>query len=159
MRLLLARFISGAIVGYLLCAIIGLAVPPTAELDPMATDVAASALAFSFPEDGADSTRWMESTGGTSHTWLLRRAYVEGQLDFSPSSRFSEQVLKVGWPFTGVRGFVRRAGSELRTEGAWVVGVPNSDGLVRMLPLQPVWPGIVVFGLASILLAPLATRL
>ena len=71
-------------------------------------------------------------------------AYVEGNLGSSSGERYSEQVLKVGWPSRSVRGFIRTAGGKVDREGARLVG--RADQPVRLLPTQPLWPGVALYG-------------
>ena len=83
---------------------------------------------------------------GTAHSGrLIRRAYVSGWTTEASQRRFSELVLKVGWPFTTVRGFVRRKGVQVEYDGSIPLGKnlgePDEE---KFLPLQIVWPGFVV---------------
>ena len=71
---------------------------------------------------------------------------------------YSEQVLKVGWPFTTVRGFVRVADGEVNPDGALWLQEDPTQGPVRFLPIQPVWPGLLInsFGITLLWLAIVA---
>ncbi len=144
-------FLGGAALSYFLCALIGLAATPRtgATLQP---DLAVDALTFSFPA----ARGWENVAGSASHGWLYRRAHLEGEANATSAgaakAKFSEQLLKVGWPFTSVRGFVRFADGQPDHRG---VGWTDADGTMtaaRMLPLQPVWPGLVLNGSVAALL-------
>lgn len=152
MKAVSIRFLVSAALGYALCAAFGWTLAPTTgnSLDP---SEAAAALRFAFPDAGDGSNSWHAPEGTATRGRLIRRAYVHGHLDSSSGPRYSEQVLKVGWPFTVVRGFIRSSGTELRTRGAYFVGPAAVNEPVRMLPMQPVWPGIIVVGLAGALAA------
>ncbi|MEO0556961.1 MAG: hypothetical protein AAF170_02125 [Bacteroidota bacterium] len=156
MRALSFQFLTSASVAYVAFSLVGLAVTPGGESAPLGSDAAAEALAFAFPNASASSEAWAEATGRVSHGWLLRRAYIEGTLVSDAPVRHSEQILKVGWPFTVVRGFVRTSGAEMQTEGARIIGPASSP--VRVLPLQPVWPGVVLMGLMGTMLLTLTAQ-
>lgn len=112
-------------------------------------DEASAALTYSFPNAGSE---WVNPAGYVSHDWLYRRVYVEGRTGQPDPVRYTEQVLKSGWPFTVSRGFVRTSNGETTTEGvAWMASTPV-DGPVRLLPVQPVWPGLVFYGLLGTVL-------
>lgn len=103
---------------------------------------------------------WTDVRGATSHTWLARRAFVEG-VDSATGHRYSEQVLKVGWPFTAVRGFDRRSDATDIAPSSigigWAADAPFGHPR-RLLPLQPVWPGVVTLTAALLLLVMLGLR-
>ena len=130
---------------YAAFALIGLAATPTLGV-PLSPEDATAAIAFSFVDEGAEEGK---ASGYAAHGWLYRRGYVEGT---SPDgSRLSEQVLKVGWPFTVVRGFVRSRDGDPDHEGvAWASDL-EADRPVRLLPVQPVWPGVVFYGILGAL--------
>jgi hypothetical protein len=151
------RFLVSAAVGYILFAAFGWAMPPTSGTSITASD-AATALSFSFPGTATEATPWHAPNGTASRGWIIRRAYVHGYVGSESGTRYSEQVLKVGWPFTVVRGFIRSAGPELRTQGACFVDPTAAIQPVRMLPAQPVWPGILFVGLAGVLVATVCSQ-
>ena len=114
------------------------------------------------PSDG--SVRWLDEAphmpeGSARRTRLYRRSFVAGWGDGEEPVAYSEQVLKVGWPFTTVRGFVRRAGADVSYEGAVPLSEPaRRDSGIKILPLQIVWPGLVIdSGLIAALLGVLST--
>ena len=126
---------------YCVFGVIGFATRPVkgASLPDSATT---EALMFSFGPELSGRT-WVETEGAVARGWLIRQAFVRGTSDLD-SARFSEQVRKIGWPFTTVRGFVRTAdGRVLRTGAVLLTGDPLS-GPVRFLPIQPVWPGLIL---------------
>jgi hypothetical protein len=99
------------------------------------------ALAAAFPGPAG----WTASTGRVTHGRLTRRAWISGERD---GKQFSEQVLKVGWPFTTVRGFVRVRADEVESEGVVLIEDNPKVGPVRFWPVQPVWPGMLINSLA-----------
>jgi hypothetical protein len=147
------HFSLSAIMAYVAFGFIGLAATPSLG-PPLSVGEAETALAFSFPDEGRD---WTESSGHASHGWLYRRAYVEGTS--RAGVRRSEQVLKVGWPFTVVRGFVRGGDGEPGNLGvAWTSPASRGEP-ARLLPVQPVWPGLAFFGfLGALLLGAISWR-
>lgn len=133
--------LAGASAAYVLCALLGAQARPT--LGPAMTPAqAAAALAFAFSDAGPAPDVWADPAGHTMHGWLFRRGYVTGRLGSEPAVAYSEQVLKVGWPFTVVRGFVRTVGSQVRLDGALVLDATAPTTARRLVPLQPVWPGL-----------------
>ena len=144
----LIGFLFGALVAYAIGAFVGAAAAP-APGTSITTTEAAAALAFSFPDAGSEPASWFSPSGNASQGWLIRRAYVTGRLWSETGTVYSEHVLKVGWPFTVVRGFIRMVGSETSQEGAG--GIPPAPGATsaRMLPTQPVWPGLIFYGLVG----------
>jgi hypothetical protein len=145
MKRLVLHFVVSGLCAYALFGLVGLAARPSLGL-PLSGGEALAALSFSFPGEGGD---WTEASGYASHGWLYRRAYVEGT---SPAgTRRSEQVLKVGWPFTVVRGFVRNGGGNPGHEGVGWTSDPRPGEPARLLPVQPVWPGIALYGLLGVL--------
>ena len=137
---------TGAAVAYVLCALLGGATQPS--LGPaMPPAQAAAALALAFGDAGPTADVWIEPFGHTMHERLFRRAYVTGRLGSEGGPLYSEQVLKVGWPFTVVRGFVRTVGSQVHVDGALVLTATETPTGWRLVPLQPVWPGLGLAGL------------
>lgn len=148
------HFVAAAIAAYLWFALLGLVAAPSLG-DPIPDPEIRSALSFAFPGEGDG---WTDVTGHASHGRLYRRAYVRGTAAAGSGVPRSEQALKSGWPFTVVRGFVRTRGEEVALAGAGWASPPAASAPARLLPLQPVWPGIVLWGLVGALL-PLAGRL
>ena len=145
MKRLVLHFVLSGLCAYALCGLLGLAATPSLGL-PLSGGNTLTALAFSFPDEDGD---WTEASGYASHGWLYRRAYVEGT---SPAGTWrSEQVLKVGWPFTVVRGFVRSGGGNPGHEGVGWTSDSRPGEAARLLPVQPVWPGIALYGLLGVL--------
>ena len=138
----LVQFVLSACLAYIAFAVLGVLTAPGFG-SPLSPDEAVAALSFSFPEVNPD---WKRPAGNASHGWLFRRAYVEGYAGSIVEVRYSEQVLKVGWPFTVVRAFVRTTNNDLTPEGAAWVGPFTPGRPVRVLPVQPVWPGLMVYG-------------
>lgn len=153
----LVGFGCGALIAYLLCALVGAAAPP--NLGPsMTTNEAATALAFSFSDAGSGPGSWYAPSGNASQGWLFRRAYVTGRSGSDSGTFYSEQALKVGWPFTVVRGFVRNVGTAMSLHGARIIGARETATPLRMLPTQPVWPGMVFFGLIGAFVSTVVSR-
>ncbi|NNG17901.1 MAG: hypothetical protein HKM89_15605 [Gemmatimonadales bacterium] len=142
------------VLGYLASGLLGLQLAAP-EGSPLAEPAAATALTFAFRSDVGPSPIWHRIEGTSTHGWLVRRAYVRGVHGTAEGTRYSEQVLKVGWPFTMVRGFVRLVGTDERRDGVLVVRGDPSAGPVRLLPIQPVWPGLIInsLWLAAVFLA------
>ena len=139
-RRLLAIYGIAMVIGFVASGLLGF------QLDPhngsqLSEPAAAAALTFAFQRDLGLSPKWHHAEGTSTHGWLTRWAHVLGAAD---GTRYSEQVLKVGWPFTMVRGFVRTMGEDERHEGVLVVRGDPSAGPVRLLPIQPVWPGMIL---------------
>jgi len=151
MKALLVGFPCSALLAYLLCALAGVTAQPVPGPSVTAEE-AAAALAFSFSDADPEPGSWHIPSGTASHGWLFRRAYVQGHLGSVSGTFYSEQVLKVGWPFTVVRGFVRRVGPQTTQEGALVIGAAQMATSRRILPTQPVWPGVVFYGLVGIVI-------
>jgi hypothetical protein len=145
MRAALVGFGIGALCAYALFAIVGVTTQSIPG-SPIGAMSAEATLVFAFPTGSAEGGQWHSVSGTARHGWLLRHAYVEGNLDSISGVLHSEQVLKVGWPFTVVRGFIRTVGSEVEREGARLVGRADPGQPVRLLPTQPVWPGVVLYG-------------
>ncbi len=141
--------VAAATVAFGLFALLGITAPPRLGA-PLSTEATVRALSFSFPMEG---NLWLEPSGHASHGWLYRRAYVEGMSAGRGSTRYSEQVLKVGWPFTVVRGFIWREGVKVTGSGVGWKSEMGPAGTARLLPVQPVWPGILFYGLVGIILS------
>jgi hypothetical protein len=132
----------------LICCLSSLFIAPSgAQLDdPIDPAKVEEQLQITF----GTAIRWRQETpyqpvGSASARALFRRAYVLGWNSASSSVAYSEQTLKVGWPFTTVRGFVRRIGAEIQYEGAIPLSSPeSSDRGIEFMPTQPVWPGLVI---------------
>ena len=145
MRGALIGFGIGALLAYALFAAVGVTTRSTRG-SPIEALAAEAALIFAFPTASREGDQWHAVSGTARHGWLLRQAYVEGNLGSSSGERYSEQVLKVGWPFTVVRGFIRTAGGKVDREGARLVGRADPGQPVRLLPTQPLWPGVALYG-------------
>jgi hypothetical protein len=117
---------------------------------PLTEEAAAIALSFSFP---TVEQEWEDPTGSASHGWLFRRAYIAGYGSSTPPTHYSEQVLKVGWPFTVVRGFIRNVEGRISREGAPWTEAQAPEGAARLLPTQPVWLGLALYGLLGTIVA------
>jgi hypothetical protein len=139
--------------GYLAFGLLGFQLRPR-DGSSLADPAAAAALTFAFREDFAHSPDWYDVEGTSAHGWLTRQAFVRGALEATDGVPYSGQVLKVGWPFTMVRGFVRVVGEDVRREGVLVIRGDPRAGPVRLLPIQPVWPGMIInsLWLAAVLL-------
>jgi len=124
-----------AVSGYAVCGLLGY-LSPTGFPEPLEDTQSREALSLAFP-----GQRWRSAEGATHHGWLFRRSRISGiSEDGKPHS---EQVLKVGWPFTMARGFVWEQDEQLRGSGALTLErLP--DGAYRFWPLQPVWPGLLI---------------
>lgn len=146
MRTLLLRFAGVAVLAYAVFAALGTLIPP-ASAPALPSEQAAEALAFSFAEVEADPEQWVAAEGVADHRWWTRRSFVSGETE---AGRYSEQVLKVGWPFTVVRGFIQTSGDAIVPVHSRPLG-SATVGPRRMLPLQPVWPGVVAMGLIGLL--------
>ncbi|NNK48194.1 MAG: hypothetical protein HKP01_04915 [Gemmatimonadetes bacterium] len=145
MKRIVLRFVVSGLCAYALFGLVGLAATPS--LGPSLSDgETLAALAFSFPAEGGD---WTEASGYASPGWLYRRAYVAGTSQ--AGVRCSEQVLKAGWPFTVVRGFARSGGGDHGNEGVGWISNSRPGEPARLLPIEPVWPGIVLYGLLGVL--------
>ena len=140
--------------GYLACGLLGFQLRPHQGAS-LAESAVTAALTFAFRRDVGQRPGWYSAEGTGSHGWLTRRAYVRGALRGMDGIHYSEQVLKVGWPFTTVRGFVRVAGQDVRRDGVLVIRGDPREGPVQLLPIQPVWPGMIINSvwLAAVLLA------
>lgn len=143
-RMLLA-FVAAVVVNLIICWSLALFSDASAD-DILVHSEAEEQLDFLF----GGQYQWRQDEAhrprGTTHTGrLIRRAYVSGWTMEEPQRRFSELVLKVGWPFTTVRGFVRRKGVQVEYDGCIPLrqnlGEPDEE---KILPLQIVWPGFVI---------------
>lgn len=152
MRRIVLGFALGASAALVLCSIIG-ATSPVRAGQPIESEAAEVALDFAFRDARPERMLWHAASGTAHHGWLFRTAYVEGSLGAESGVGYSEQVLKVGWPFTVVRGFIRTAGDEVELEGARLVGGVDRGQPVRLVPMQPVWPGMALYGLLGMVAA------
>ena len=122
------------------CALLGYLAPLNLKQTLPRADVA-SALDQVFELPPGPDRAWTEATGTVSHGPFFRRAWLRGTRN---DVDYTEQVLKVGWPFTTLRGFIRQRDSAVDTTGVALMKGTPSAGPVRFLPLQPVWPGLVI---------------
>jgi len=152
MRRVFVGFVLGASAALILGSIIGTASPMRAG-QPIETAAAEVALDFAFRDVRLEGVPWYAASGKAHQGWLFRTAYVEGRLGSESGTGYSEQVLKVGWPFTVVRGFIRTVGDDVELEGARLIGEVDHGQPVRFLPMQPVWPGVVLYGLLGMVVA------
>lgn len=143
---LLLSWLVGAVLGFGALAAIGYSLEPGPG-EPITAEEAGATLNFAFRTELGPSHTWQTANGSISHTWFVRRAFAEGISSDGFSTRYTEQVLKVGWPFTMVRGFVRVTGSSIEADGAYLLDSGAETGPVRFLPLLPVWPGVLFDGL------------
>ena len=133
-------YLSAVVVNVLMCWGIALFTDWTMETPLHEADVQAQ-LQYTFGED----LRFRDGLEGRiEHAAFVRRAALTGWSDEAPSRRYAEQVLKVGWPFTTIRGFGHRRGEAVTYTGALVLSEMTEGGTVRFLPLQPVWPGVIL---------------
>jgi len=154
MRRFLTAFLVSALSAYVVFAVSGFFLTP--QYDETATpDAVTFALDYAFPEAATQPASWTQPTGAISHRTLYRRASMRGVKD----GRYTEQVLKVGFPFTIARGFIRTTPTEVHVLGAAFVSGDPTTGQATFLPLLPVWPGIVFFGLVGGLAALAHLRL
>lgn len=108
--------------------------------EPVPAPAVATNLSTVFGLPPSDVGEWSHLEGWVHHGALVRRGWAFGVRD---GVEYREQVLKAGWPFTSVRGFLHVRNGELESRyAAWMAG-PPSAGPVRYWPLQPVWPGLV----------------
>ena len=141
MKMFLLALLPSAGFTYITAAVLGLALSPQRG-EPLDPERVREALEFAFPA----TTDWSDVEGAVSHRWLVRRAFVSG-VDDDAGTLFSEQILKIGWPFTIVRGFDRRSDSRVSDVDSIGVGWVSGEQLGqprRLLPLLPVWPGLAV---------------
>ena len=144
MKAFLTAWLSGALAVYLACTLVGYFTGLQLE-QKLGEQAARDSLAFAF----SDAEDWTGVRGGVSQGWLIRKAWTTGE---SQGRHYSEQVLKVGWPFTAARGFARIRAGETDTEGAILLQGDPKTSMVRFMPVQPVWPGIVINSLPLALL-------
>jgi hypothetical protein len=141
-RRILVAYGLALVGGYLAYGLVGFQLRPRAR-PPLTEQDAATALSFAFGDELGGSTAWWDAAGTSSPGWLVRRAFVQGTRG-PDRVRHSEQVLKVGWPFTMVRGFVRTVGEEVQRDGVLAIQGDPRTGPVRLWPIQPVWPGMII---------------
>ncbi len=135
-RTFLAAFIAAMALNYLGCGLVGYFADHNFDRT-LDTAKATEALATVFPGSGD----WTTASGSVSRGWLMRRAFITGDRS---GAHFSEQVLKVGWPFTTARGFARVRSGVSETEGAILTEEDPRTGPVRYWPVQVVWPGLLI---------------
>lgn len=137
-----------AIINVMICWIIALNIQPSPLTDgtPLEQSEVIEQLAFTFD----DQLAWQraapfEPSGEMRRRALVRQLSVTGWSTAPTPIRYSEQIMKVGWPFTTVRGFIRTEGKVTRYEGAIPLqSVTTSGTSLRILPTQIVWPGILI---------------
>ena len=157
MKAVFLGFPLGGLLAYFVCALVGAMVPPGLGSNITSSE-AEAALTLSFSDAVSQSDQWYAASGHASHGWFIRRASVTALLGSDSGTVYSEQVLKVGWPFTVVRGFIRTVGFEMNREGARLIASQEAAASHRMVPTQPVWPGVAFFGLLGALGFAVAER-
>ena len=89
------------------------------------------------------------SRGETYHGWVIKRSLLHGlPVTAQPMSVF-EQSLHVGWPLTVVQGFIHQNGPEKHTHGAFLFSSKIEPPYDKMIPYEPVWLGILFWGLVG----------
>ena len=89
---------------------------------------------------------------------LERRLFARGVLDDADRTVVATHILKVGWPFTTLRGFIYSVGDQQIALGAAGIEGDVKAGFVSFTPLQPVWPGLVLNTLILALSVGLVAR-
>lgn len=134
---------ASALLGNLVLTVILALVLPLPEGQPMTP-----AQSGAFLEEAMGS--WLEpdtvivAEGTVSHRALERRVFVRGVLSDTGQTVVATHVLKIGWPFTTLRGFVHIRGKETMADGAIRIRGNPRVGFVRFIPLNPVWPGVII---------------
>lgn len=139
-----------ALAAYLFAATLGLFIDTSYDvhLDP---HVAAESLVFVFQHETGSTLEFGSADGATYHSFLTRRSFISGDALNETEPGYSEQVLKMGWPFTVARGFVHGTPSGNHTHGAILFSTDSALPTRPILPIQPVWPGIAFWGLIGVL--------
>lgn len=144
MQRFITHFFLSALLAFVCFAVGGLVVPLRYE-QTASDDAVTFALDYAFPTAAASPGPWTETAGAITHRKLYRRAFMKGK----KTAPYSEQVLKVGFPFTVVRGFIRTSPAGTDALGAVFVAGDMEAGQATFMPLLPVWPGLVFFGLVG----------
>ncbi len=137
----LLLYFSAIIVNLCACWALALVIHP--EMESSLTEAAIQdQLSFTF----GDNLDWHESNqyplkGEVKRGALFRKVHVSGWSNTNEPIFYAEDVLKVGWPFTTVRGFAHQVGNDVRYVNAY--GLASENG-PRFFPLEVVWPGLIL---------------
>jgi hypothetical protein len=134
-------FVAAALGAYVASAFIGLALPADRGTALTESD---AVLALRYAFGNLSSDQWQDAMGHALHHPVTRRAFISGM---QGETRYTEQVLKVGWPFTMARGFVRTRGAVVERDGALMPQGDPAGGPIAFLPVLPVWPGLLFNGM------------
>ena len=139
--------LAGLVLNICICLAVALSIGPLRTTDHSALPVedVEAQLAFTFGDEiGWSQSDGQEASGYVRRGLLVRRLVVSGWTAEPVPRHHEELVLKVGWPFTTLRGFVRRVEGDSTPRGAVLLS-PSTDKLthLRILPMQIVWPGLL----------------
>lgn len=109
---------------------------------------AVEALEFVFGLEGGSAVHISSAEGATHHSAFTRKSFIQGVAP--EGGRYAEQVLKVGWPFTIARAFVHETPEGRHTHGVFGSELGRSLPAESIYPVQPVWPGVLFWGLVGV---------
>ncbi len=146
LKSLFLRFVLFSAFSFAVCAGSGFFSSPRYNVSTTDEETV-SALTETVGAEMTPSPDFSFSRGETYQGFLFRRSLMHGlPVTAQPMSMF-EQSLEVGWPLAVVRGVVHQNGPERHTHGAMLFGSKIEPPYDKMLPYQPVWPGILLWGL------------
>jgi len=147
------QFLSFAIGAFLLAAIYGMIVPASYS-ETLDSATAAESISFVFGVETGGPLELTVAEGSIHHGPLTRRSFIHGA---TTEGEYAEQVLKVGWPFTVARAFIHVTPEGRRTIGVLGSAAEGELPAEGIIPVQPVWPGVIFWGLIGVLLAAVPT--
>jgi|GEM_PF-5877881 len=137
-------YVTALILNLVVCWSIALIIDPSMD-EEITNDAVTGQLKFVFGDD----IQWLDNEhyplqGKVKHGAIFRKAHIAGWSKETIPVYYAEEVLKVGWPFTTVRGFAHTVGEEVTYIDAIELSAQSGAEQARFFPLQLVWPGLVI---------------
>ena len=137
-------YVIALVLNLVVCWSIALIINPSMD-EEITNDAVASQLEFVFGDD----IQWLDNEhyplqGKVKHGTIFRKAHIAGWSEETIPVYYAEEVLKVGWPFTTVRGFAHTVGEEVTYINAIGLDTKSGTEQTRFFPLQLVWPGLII---------------
>lgn len=137
-------YLTALVLNLVVCWSIALIIDPQMD-EQLTSDAVADQLEFVFGDD----IQWLDNEqyplqGKVKHGALFRKAHIAGWSREVNPVYYAEEVLKVGWPFTTVRGFAHTVGDEVAYINAIELNASSSAQRTKFFPLQLVWPGLII---------------
>ena len=134
-------YFSAIVVNLCVCWIIAVVIQPKMD-ESLPAAAIEDQLSYTF----GNNLDWHQSNqyplkGEVKRGALFRKVHVSGWSNSNEPVFYAEDILKVGWPFTTVRGFAHQVGNDVRYVNAY--GLASANG-PRFFPLEVVWPGLIL---------------